>query len=257
MFGLTRDLLAGIRTVRSPTSAGPCELPIVYRDGSAIGLMYLVEPALVGACLPAVAGRAPFEPQLVLGQAVVQFALLEYRDTSIGRYNEVALAAQVRRKGTAPSLVRTLLDLRGVEAQGNCFLNLPVTTEAACAAGRELWGFPKYVVDIETSFAPERVRVVQRGEFELVVGRAGPLVTPGIPFVLLSAHGGRVLRTVVETEHRMRWGGARSVELRLVGHGPTSDNLERLGLAVKKPFAVWRTDALRSVLPAGKDLGAA
>jgi hypothetical protein len=243
----------GIEQAPVQTSVGPCDLPILYREGSTLGLIYRVDPERALACMPA---DAPFEPFLMFGKALIQLVAFEYRDTTIGPYGEVALAVQVKLRGSSPSLLRSLIDQKGVEEQGSYFLNLPVTTEAACAAGREIWGYPKYVVPIDTEFSRHGARVEQRGEFELTLGPSGRLRTPGIPFLLMSVNKGRILRTTVETGHKLSWGAA-SAELRLLGSGPTADNLARLGLEGQKPTTVWRTDRMRSILPLGKDIGPA
>jgi hypothetical protein len=50
----------------------------------------------------------------------------------------------------------------------------------------------------------------------------------------------------------LKWGGAGSVKLTLLGAGPTADNLRALGLDAKTPSFVWRSYAMRSILPAGE-----
>lgn len=243
------DFFAGIEQRPVSTSAGPCDLPILYRDGSVIGLMYRVAPEKVAPLVP---DAEHFEPFTLLGKAVVQLVAFEYRDTSIGPYGEVALAVEIKRRGSSPSTWGALTNAKGQPSYGSTFLNLPVTTQAACAAGREIWGYPKYVVDIATTFSEDQVRVVQAGELELEAGPAGWLETPGIPFVLMSVKDGRVVRTVVETGHKLRWGGADSVKLTKLGPGPTADHLEALGLFGAKPSFVWRAQHMRSILPAGE-----
>lgn len=234
------------------TSEGKQELPILYRDGSVVGLMYRVDPELAAACID---DADAFEPFTLLGKAVVQLVVFEYRDTSIGPYNEVALAVEVQRKGTRPSTWGALANARNQPDYGSYFLNLPVTTEGACVAGREIWGYPKYVVPIDTEFSEERIHAVQGGEFELDVGAGSWLKTKGIPFVLMSVLDKRVIRTIVETGHPLQWGGKNRVELSLLGSGPTADNMERLGLTAARPAFVWRALQMRSILPRGRDLG--
>lgn len=85
----------------------------------------------------------------------------------------------------------------------------------------------------------------------MTVGPAGWLETRGIPFVLMSVLAGKVIRTIVETNHPLKWGGASGVQLELLGKGPTADNVERLGLHQVKPSFVWRADKLQSILPRG------
>jgi len=251
---MSRNLFAGIEQSDVETSAGVCQLPLLYTDASVLGLVYRVEVKRAAVSL---GEDTPFEVFPLMGKALVQLAVFEYRDSTIGPYNELALALTVRRKGTRPSSLRALVDPRGNEDQGLYFLTLPVTTANANAAGRELWGYPKYVAGIDTDFRETGVRAELEGEIEMSIGQSGSLVTPGIPFVLMSTKDDRVLRTTVEVDHRLTWGGAPSAELRVLGEGPTADHVCRLGLDSTKPSFAWRTLNMRSVLPLGKDIGLA
>jgi hypothetical protein len=250
---MSEDFFSNVSSEVVKTSAGDCELPILYRDGSVIGLMYRVAPEVVAPCIP----HGQLEPFTLMGKAIVQLVVFEYRDTSIGPYGEVALAVEVKRRGTSPSTWGALTNARDQPDYGSCFLNLPVTTESACAAGREIWGYPKYVVDIETSFADDRVHAVQKGEFELTAGAPGWLETRGIPFVLMSVKDGKIIRTIVETNHPLRWGNKGPVDLKVLGKGPTADNIVKLGLEGRKPTFVWRAMKMQSILPRGVVLATA
>ncbi len=245
---MSDDFFSGVTQEPVQTSAGECQLPILYRDGSVIGLMYRVAPELVAPLIE----HEEFEPFTLMGKAIVQLVVFEYRDTTIGPYNEVALAVEIKRRGTSPSTWGALVNAKGQPSYGSMFLNLPVTSESANAAGREIWGYPKYVVDIQTEFSEDGVHAVQKGEFELTVGPPGWLETPGIPFVLMSVKDGKVVRTIVPTGHPLKWGGGNKTELKLLGSGPTAGNIEKLGLAEMKPSFVWRALKMRSILPKGE-----
>lgn len=245
---MSDDFFSGVTQEPVETSAGECMLPILYRDGSCVGLMYRVAPEVVAPLIR----DEEFEPFTLMGKAIVQLVVFEYRDTTIGPYNELALAVEIKRKGSSPSTWGALVNAKGQPSYGSTFLNLPVTSEGANAAGREIWGYPKYVVDIQTEFTEEGVHAVQKGELELTVGPAGWLETPGIPFVLMSVKGGKVVRTIVPTGHSLKWGGGNRTELKLLGSGPTADNIARLGLCDMKPSFVWRSLSMRSILPKGE-----
>ncbi len=237
------------RTVE--TSAGPCPMPIHYHDGSVLALFYRVDPESAAALL----AETPFEPLPFGGRGLAILAAFEYRETSIGQYNEVGLAIWSRLRGTRPSRIGLMINPRKQPEQAALIVHLPVTTEAAHAAGRELWGYPKYIAPIRTRFAPEAAEISLDGEFHLRVPSPRGVSLKGMPFVLFSVLEGRVLRTIVEVSHRVRWGLGRRAELEIVGDGPTVGALRALGIEKLAPTAFFRTDGLRSVLPLGSDLG--
>jgi hypothetical protein len=244
---------AGATVCTERFSMGELELPIRFTDGSALACIYRVDLAaardiMTGDC---------FEPLPVGGRAMVQLMALEYRDSSVGPYNELGLLVLARRPGSLPSAMRLLMAPATVEDAGWFVVTLPVTTGLTCASGRELWGFPKYVTRIDTEFARDGVEVIL-GE-ELVIehrGRFG-VPMPAPPYVFFTELDGRLLRTVVPTRHRLRMGGARSVRVHVTGDGPTAAAVRRLGLAGRRPMVVARTDHLDFDLPLGKPVGSA
>jgi hypothetical protein len=248
----TDRFFSAVRTKAVATSAGPCELPILYTDASMLTLFYRVDP-VVAAGLSA---DAPFEPWTILGNAVAVVCAFEYRATTIGPYGELGIGILVRRRGSKPSLVRGLVDLRKEKDAGLLVVDLPVTTESACAAGRELWGYPKYVTTMETDFGQERIRFGLGKELVLTMGKSRGPTTPGIPYVTYSVDPeGRVLRTIVDVDHRVRWGGARSVRIDVTGDGPSARTVKALALDTRAPVLAFRTDAMRSILPLGEEMG--
>jgi hypothetical protein len=253
----THAFFAGIEPKKHTTSAGPCELPILYSDASLLTLLYAVDPARAQSERTLGIDPRAFEPLVVLGKAWMVLCAFEYRATSIGPYGELGLGLLVKRSGTSPSILALARDQRKVAEAGLFVTNLPVTTEGARAAGFELWGFPKYVNPIETSFRPERVRIALGGEIELTMKRGFHVKTRGLPLCLFSvSRKRRLLRTVVETESRVEWGGARTVDLRVTGDGPTAKTIQALGLHTRKPTLAFVTDHMRAILPAGEDVGA-
>jgi Acetoacetate decarboxylase (ADC) len=236
-----------------PTSEGPVALPIYYRDASLFGVFFAADLA---ACR-ALVGPSSIEPWPLLGRAVVALFAWEYRDSTVGAYNEVGLGIQARRRGSSPSLLRLARDMMADDDQGIWVVNLPVTTRAALTAGVDLWGYPKYVTTIKTSFGHEGARVRVGDELELSLGQLHGPSLPGLPVVTYTALQGRLLRTVIEVNHRSRWGTGAGARLDLLGAGPTASSLRALGLAGKRPLASFRTDTFRARLPAGVDIGPA
>jgi len=241
-----------VEQVPKDTSAGSCDLPILYRDASQLASFYRVDPAKAAAVLKGVG----LEPLVMMGKTIVLLVGFEYRDTTVGVYNELGLGIMTKLPGTSISALKLIGDLAAQPQQGMFVANLPVTTEAARAAGFEIWGYPKYVTGIETSFDANGVRVVLQDEFEWSIGKQRGLRAKGLPLVTYTVREGHLVRTVVRVGNTVKWGGSRSVQLRLMGSGPTADNLRTLGLHEMRPSVSFRTDAMKSILPAGEDLGA-
>ena len=232
------------------TSAGPCDLPIFYRDASQLGVFFRIELARAQALLEGTS----LEPWPLLGKAVGAIYAWEYRDSSVGVYNEVGLGIQARRRGARPSLIKLGFDMSAQDDQGIWVVNLPVTTEAACRAGIELWGYPKYVTPIDTRFSDDGASVRLGDELELSIGRVrGPRMK--LPVVTYTARAGRLLRTSIAVDHAVRWGRGTSAKLTLLGDGPTARSINKLGLDGARPVAAFRSDTFRAILPAGTDLG--
>ena len=228
-------------------SIGALELPVRYTDGSALACIYRVDLAAARE----VVSCELVEPLPVGGKAMAQLMALEYRETSVGPYNELGVLVLVRRRGRAPSSVKTLLAPARVEDAGWWIVNLPVTTGFACAAGRELWGFPKYLTRLDTEFDRDAVQIILGEELVIEHRTRFGLTMPAPPYVLFSELAGRLLRTVVPSEHKLRMGGARSVRVYVTGDGPTAATVRRLGLERQRPMFAARAGRLMFTLPLG------
>ena len=246
------DILAGIQQTPTATSTGPVALPILYKDGSALVAGYRIQPAIARPILR----DLPLEPLVILGRALVLMFLFEYRETTIGPYNEIGIGIYVRRAGTAPSLWGILRDQRQIEDVGVYIVNLPVSSRAALTAGVDIWGYPKYLAGIATSFRPDTIQVTLENEFVLTHSRGFGFKIDGIPIITYTLLKNRLLRTIVEVGHRVRFGGAQSIRLRIIGEGPTAATAKVLGLDAVRPAFAFRADTWKAVLPAGKDIGA-
>ena len=247
------DSATATPTVVERFSIGSVELPIRYTDGSALACIYRVD--LVDA--RAVMASECFEPLPVGGKAMAQLMALEYRETSVGPYNELGVLVLARRTGSSPSVVRSLVKPAGVEDAGWYVVNLPVTTGFTCASGRELWGFPKYVTRIDTEFTRDGAEIILGEELVIEHRARFGVKMPAPPYVFFSELGGRLLRTVVPMDHKVRLGGARSVRIHVTADGPTAATVRRLGLERRRPMMAVRTDHLKFTLPLGEAVGSA
>lgn len=154
--------------------------------------------------------------------AVCSLAAIEYTDSDLGPYNEFALGIAVHAHDFRAGPMTTFIH------------RLPVNQPFACAAGRDIWGFPKWETDI--AFVPRRMRtdvVVSEGD-DLIAGlavRHSGIPIPTLPALELACYSSResVLRrtpwTMRLSDVSLRPGGATVA----VGHEhPVADELRSL-----------------------------
>ena len=250
------------------TTEGPCPLPIIYLDGSLVGAFYLVDPSIVQSFLPK--SMEPLTLPWPINKAIAGLFMFDYRNTSIGSYSEMGLTFQAKQKGSDASVFFYLCDMVAniyhldfllsiceQKTTGLYVSTLPVTTVAAKAAGREIWGYNKYVTEMSSTFQNNGLMTFDmQSEFTYELDSNGGSFLPtftfaGLPFLTYTEHKDkRIMRTKVHVGHKASWGG--SVKLKITGKGPTSNRMSQLKLEQLSPVAVFRTDTLRAHLPKGE-----
>jgi hypothetical protein len=126
-------------------------MPVLVRDASAGTAIFDVDLAAAQALVPPafeVIESAPGKAQLAL-------ALIDYRDNDLGSYLEVGTIFFVRPAGGGPD--------------GSYISHLPVDQEFTCAAGNQIWGFPKTVEKIDVVNSPTTSRWLLRMDGEPVL----------------------------------------------------------------------------------------
>jgi hypothetical protein len=239
----------------------PVRLPLAYHDTAVACSYHLASADAVAALLPRSGGRPLLRPlHAPGGRTVVAVHALRHRtvtwtDTDGGThrlapYGEVGVTAGVfagpaARRGARP-------------ATGGFVLQLPVTSREARDLGRDEWGLPKWLADMDFLDAPgsQCVRLGEDGADVLVhtVRAGGPALRGTRSRRLWSVCGGRLLETT--TPVLARWQahpGSGGAELVLGAH-PVADALLGLGLS-PEPLAAFRAVEYRSTLPAGRPLG--
>ena len=194
----------------------------------------LVEPTGLG-----VTGPVP-------GRALLALAVCRYDDTDLGPYHEVAVSFVVRPHDAPPA--PGALDRAREFATGTIGVyihRLPVDQEFTCAAGRGIWGFPKWITTIDIDEAPAAgrggsatvVRLVDDGAHVLSLSLAtgGRLALPPQAPPTYSFLDGVLRRTTWTTSHSGasgRFGGAALA----LGDHPVADELRSLGLPRRALF---------------------
>ena len=164
------------------------------------------------------------EPAMPLpGRAFCSLAFVDYDDGDLDPYHELAVAILVTEPGTS-----------GRKPAGALIHQLPVDQSFTCEAGREMWGFPKFIADIDIRAGARGAgacTLVHDGErvLTLQVGRSIPIPSRGTALDAFSYRDDVLRRTrwsLHADSSRMRFGGAR-LEL---GDHPIARELRTLGL---------------------------
>ena len=202
-------------------------LPVQVRDASAATVIWEVDATALQALLPTDAVEVV---QTEPGRAQFAIALVDYRDNNVGAYLEIGFIAFAR-------------PVAGGE-DGTFILRLPVDGESTCAAGREVWGFPKTVEDIAFEYADDHLTATLQVDGELVmrlrVPRGGEDHMPRLTNASYTLKDGR-LHCTRFTQGGDRTGiglGPDGVELEL-GEHPWAKELAWLGLPVPAVLSTW------------------
>lgn len=253
---MTRIDFAKIEQDKVETSAGTVGLPILYHDVSIAQAMFAASYSGARELLEPL-GLRPL--RLPGGRALAGMAFYEYRDTTVGAYNEVATVVACTPTYGGPQRLAFLDMLRPARRRrvGFAVVDLPVTTEIARAGGREIWGYPKFVTEIPISWGErfEGEVLDPAGEQSICTlsGSPGAQVrAPGFDLVTYTSHHGRPWRTVVDVEATFAWRRAGDVRL-VVGDSnhPMAANLRVLGLHGRRPLVFAVSHDWKSVLHRG------
>ncbi|WP_431824321.1 acetoacetate decarboxylase family protein [Burkholderia sp. F1] len=237
------------------TSEGEVLMPILYYDASQMMAFFWADPDAVTPLL-----ADGLEVVRFGRKALVAVGFYEYRRTSIASYNEVGTAVACVPRGTRVPR-RPLLSLLGPLDKARIGFNvidLPVTTAAACAAGRDIWSYPKFVTRIDFSLRSGRfdgaVHDPVGGEpICTLSGNIGPgIPAPLIDLVLYSVHKGDMLRTLVNIRAKGRMCLPGSVRMHIGASGHRmAENMRSLGLQDAKPAFIAHTGGLQLRLNSG------
>jgi hypothetical protein len=240
-----------------PTSEGDVDMPILYFDNSNFMAIFYVDHDKAQA----LTGQDGFDAvRFGNGKALTVVAFYEYRHTAIGSYNEVGVAIAAVPPGTPlpSSPLRSLLRHPDKNPVGLNIIDLPVTTAAACAAGREIWGYPKFVTPITFSLKGRDFRGAVRDpgaerDICTLSGRTGMGVAgPLLDLVLYSRLNGQVLRGSANTRGGGRLCLPGSVRLKVSeSTHRMAENLRALGLDGAKPAFIGHSHKLQLRLNAG------
>jgi hypothetical protein len=226
-----------------------------YRDDCFIGF-FSADAGAVRDVLPS----GDLHPALWPGgRAAVAIVAFNYLDTGLVRYGEIGICPVCTYGRPAPPLLPLLLEDR-YPGFGAFVLHLPVTSLVARDGGRVVWGYAKFVADMDFEKRPayQRVRLAEGGAhiLTLTVQQRGLPLKDNRPMVTYSVHGGQVLRTVIPSRAVYQLGflpGSGTLEL---GDHPVADQLRDLDLGTTA-ILTKNYLARSGILPRGEPVGPA
>jgi len=144
----------------------PIEFPVLYYDFRMISGTFTVKTNKLKKLLP----HPNFKPiEILPGTGMIIIVAFEYRDTSIGPYNEIALSLPVK---FPPRFVFSGFSAISMMRK-NCFSvyihHLPVTTEIARKGGVHFYNYPKFLSEITFQDQDDKLEVTLREEDELIL----------------------------------------------------------------------------------------
>ncbi|MDY6794004.1 MAG: acetoacetate decarboxylase family protein [Actinomycetota bacterium] len=138
----------GIEPEEVEITDGTCQVPILYHDIFAIAGVFVAPTLALRELLPT-SKLVPVE--LLPGKGLLGFMAADYRETSIGPYREfiVMIPARYRPRLNTPLLPALRMSF---SLSFETFIwQLPLTSDVGLHAGIDIWGFPKFLADIDFS----------------------------------------------------------------------------------------------------------
>lgn len=211
--------------------------PVVVRDASIATVTVLGSARGAREALDGT-GLEPVTP--LPGRALWTVAAIDYRDNDLGTYHEIAIAVVVRRKGR--SRLGSAVDLARARLHTH-ITHLPVDQRFTYLAGRELWGFPKTIDQLDFDRVGDRLQATWARDDQMILrlstSASGRRRVPTTSLQTYTVMDGR---THV-TDFTMggcdgSFGSGLGVELELGDH-PVADELRRAGLPGRPMSAIW------------------
>jgi hypothetical protein len=220
-----------------------CPLPIRYFDVQCLVATFLTDLERAAGLLNSTGLQAVSQED---GKAVVLLYCIEYRITDIGPYNEVGLTVLA----AAP----------GDPIPANYVVNLPVTTAVASRAGREIWGYNKFVAAIDVKSDGKNFSTILRDTDAEMIGslegrRGASVPTPPTDILTFTLHQGRLIKTVIRvlTPSSSSSGENFLFKIGTSSH-PMTSNLRTVALDGARPVLVHYTDPFQALLFPGGTL---
>lgn len=243
------------------TSYTKTQVPMFFYKLGARIINYFIDYDRV---LPKLAGTGLKPCRFFKGKAMVSLVFFNYQQVTIGGYDEVVISIMVYPESLGePSFpFSTILFVKKGDwwgKLGTYVLEMPVTIPAARAAGREIWGFPKFLTTIPYALSGNRFEfgVNDPDTNESIVQVKGEMgagfSAAAFDFVSFNNYEDTIFKVVTQANGKMKNCTCKSIEVKT---GPSqhrmAKNIRDLGLENAKPFAIMSSDNLQTCLNPGK-----
>lgn len=198
------------------------------------------------------------------GKAMVSLIFFNYQNVTIGGYDEVVISIMVYPDALGEPMfpssnILFVKDGNRWNAMGAYILEMPVTIPAARAAGREIWGFPKFLTTIPSRLSGNSFEfgVLDPDTHESIVevkGEMGPgIYTKAFDLVSLNNYENTIFKVVTEVNGKMKNCLCKKIQVKAgPGNHRMARNIRDLGLESAKPFIIMSSDNLQTRLNPGK-----
>ena len=214
-----------------------CPLPIRYFDVQTLVATFPTELHRAAELLKGTGLQAVPQED---GKAVVVLYCIEYRQTDIGPYNEVGLTILAVAPGDPIPAVYVV--------------NLPVTTVAANRAGREIWGYNKFVAAIDVNNDGKKFSTVLRDTGNEIIcalegWRGASVPAPPTDILTFTLLKGKVIKTLIQVLTPFHASSGDSLVLKVgTSRHPMTHNLRTLALDGARPVLVHYADPFQALL---------
>jgi hypothetical protein len=220
-----------------------CPLPIRYFDVQCLVATFLTDLDRAAELLKGTALEAVSQED---GKAVVLVYCIEYRITDIGPYNEVGLTV--------------LAGAPGDPFPANYVVDLPVTTAVANRAGREIWGYNKFVAAIDVNSDGKKFSTILRDTENKMIctlegERGASIPAPPADILTFTLLEGRLIKTVIRVLTPVQASSGDSFRFKIgTSRHPMTNHLRAVDLDGASPVLVQYADPFQALLFPGRAL---
>jgi len=184
------------------------ELPILYKRDEFMGLYYTADANRVKSILPS---QRLHPITLPNGRAIVAIAAYNYRETSIGPYGELVSGIPcvygvkpLPFTGFLPAFLESRFPGFGVLVH-----HLPVTKTIARDAGRNIWGYTKFIASIHFEITPEHLECRMSEDNDHILSfrvvRRGIYSVDSKPIITYSVKDRQLIKTIIPQKGTKRF----------------------------------------------------